>query len=70
MGNVKCRNCDRSADASAYCGSCAAAIMARALSPSFCGKRKKTGQTEAVRTPRPAAQPRLFRQLALLGVTL
>lgn len=40
------------------------------LSPSFGGKRKKTGQTEAVRTPRPAAQPRLFRQLALLSVTI
>ena len=61
MANAKCRNCDRSADGGAYCSSCAAAIIAKALNPFFGGKRKKTGQTEAVRTPKPAAQQRRVR---------
>ena len=33
MANPTCRNCDRSADAGAYCSSCPAAIMAKALNP-------------------------------------
>ena len=33
MANPTCRNCDRSADAGAYCSSCAAGIMANALNP-------------------------------------
>ena len=32
MANPTCRNCDRSADAGAYCSSCAAGIMAKAPS--------------------------------------
>ena len=60
MANPTCRNCDRSADAGAYCGSCAAAIMAKALNPFFGGKWKKLGRPDAVRTSRPSPQQRLF----------
>ena len=41
MANPTCRNRDRSADAGACCGSCAARIMASALNPHFRGWRKK-----------------------------
>ena len=37
MANAKCRSCDHAADADAYCGSCAAGLMAQALNPFFGG---------------------------------
>ena len=37
----KRKACDRAADAGAYCSSCAADIMAKALNPRFGGRRKK-----------------------------
>ena len=52
MANPTCRNCDRSADAGAYCSSCAASIMANALSSHFRGRHKKL----------PSEQPKLRRQ--------
>ena len=68
MANPSCRTCDRSADAGAYCSSCAAGIMASALNPHFRGRRKKLppGQGTLPRRPRPQAgntsgQQRLFR---------
>ena len=53
MSNATCRNCDRAADAGAYCSSCAAGIMASALNPHFRGRRKKlpTGQGVLPRRP-------------------
>ena len=56
MAAAKCRNCDHSADAGAYCDDCAAAIIAKALDPIFGRKRNKLGRPDAVRTPRPSAQ--------------
>ena len=41
MANPTCRNCDRSADAGAYCSTCAAGIMAKAFNPHFRGRSKK-----------------------------
>ena len=41
MANPTCRNCDRSADAGAYCRSCIAGIMASALNPHFRSRREK-----------------------------
>ena len=41
MANPTCRTCDRSADAGAYCSSCAAGIMATALNPHFRGRRQR-----------------------------
>ena len=41
MANPICRNCERSADAGAYCSSCAAGIMASALNPHFRDRRKR-----------------------------
>ena len=64
MATAKCRNCDRSADAGAYCSYCAAAIMGKALDPFFGRKRNKPGRPGAVRTPRLSAQQRQ-RQLRL-----
>ena len=61
MATAKCRNCDRSANAGAYCGYCAASIMAKALDPFFGGKRNKLGRPGEVRTPRPSAQQRQLR---------
>ena len=60
MANPTCRNCDRSADAGAYCSSCAAGIMAKALNPSFGGRRKKSRRPE-VRPPSASTQQRLFQ---------
>ena len=59
MANSKCRNCDRAADAGAYCSSCAADIMAKALSPFFGGKRRKGASMSCPSDA--SAQPRLFR---------
>ena len=61
MANAKCRNCDRAAYAGAYCSSCAAAIMAKALNPFFGGKWKKEAKPELTRTVGPPVPPNLFR---------
>ena len=45
MANAKCRRCRRAADAGAYCSSCAADIMAKALNPVVGGRRKVTVQS-------------------------
>ena len=68
MANPTCRNCDRGADAGAYCGSCAAGIMASALNPHFRGLRKKLPSEQPTLPQRPgptagntSGQQRLFR---------
>ena len=68
MANPTCRNCDRSADAGAYCSACAAGIMSSALNPHFRGRRKKlpSEQPTLPRRPGPtvadaSGQQRLFR---------
>lgn len=53
MENAKCRNCGRSADTGAYCSPCADAIMARALNPSFGGKRRRPGRRRQSERPGP-----------------
>ena len=55
MANAKCRTCDRAADAGAYCSSCAATIMAKALNPFVGPWRKKRLRPEP---PRPFAPSR------------
>ena len=63
MANVPCRN--RAADAGAYCSSCAAGIMASALNPHFCGRRKKLPPGQGVLPRRPATSfllQRIFGQ--------
>ena len=68
IANPTCRNCDRSADAGAYCSWCAAGIMANALNPHFRGRRKELhpGQGALPRRPGPtvggtSGQQLLFR---------
>ena len=51
MTTAKCRNCGHSADAGAYCSSCAAAIMTKALDPFVGRKRNKLGRPGAVSHP-------------------
>ena len=46
MANPKCRSCDHAADAGAYCSSCAADIMGKAIDPFFGGRRKKHARPE------------------------
>ena len=62
MSDRICWTCDRAADAGAgaYCNSCASAIMAKALNPSFGGRRKKSRRPE-VRPPSASTQQRLFQ---------
>ena len=52
MANAKCRSCDHADDAGAYCSSCAADIVAKALNPFSGGRRKKLPRRRA---PRPSA---------------
>ena len=52
MANAKCRTCDHVAAAGAYCGTCAADIMAKALNPFFGGRRKKLPPAEAAKALR------------------
>ena len=59
MSDRICRTCDRAADAGAYCSSCAADIMAKALNLRFGGRRKKSRRPE-VRPPSVSTQQRLF----------
>ena len=61
MRNAKCRNCDNDADAGAYCSSCAADIMAKALNPFFGGKWKKEAKPELSKPSKSSVQPSLFR---------
>ena len=61
MANAKCRTCERSVDAGAYCSSCAADIMAKALNPFFGGRRKKFPRLEPPRPSAPSDQHRLFQ---------
>ena len=61
MDNVKCRSRDHGADAVAYCGSCAADIMAKALNPSYGGRRKRLPRPEQPRPCTPSTQHRLFQ---------
>ena len=61
MRNTKCRNCDNGADTGAYCSSCAANIMAKALNPFFGGKWKKEARPELTRSSKSSVPPSLFR---------
>ena len=54
MANAKCRSCNRSAGAGAYCSSCAAAIMAKALDSFFGRRRKKSPRSEPPRPSTPS----------------
>ena len=67
MANKTCRHCDRDADSGAYCSSCAADIMAKALNAFHGGRRKKLpgqhGKPPSrlrATSPKPSAQPPLF----------
>ena len=59
MGERAGRNCGRTADAGAYCRSCADRIMARALLPHFHGRWKKVPRLG--RPAKSSAQPPLFK---------
>ena len=61
MANAKCRTCDHAA-AGAYCSSCAADIMSKALNPFFRVRRKKLPRPEPPRPSAPSTQHRLFPQ--------
>ena len=61
MANAECRFCDHGADAGAYCSSCAADIMAKALDPFFGGRRKKLPRPKPPRPSAPSTQHRLFQ---------
>ena len=61
MANAKCRSCDHAADAGAYCSSCAADIMAKALNPFYGGRRKKLPRPERPRPSASSTQHRLFQ---------
>ena len=58
MANPTCRSCDRPADTGAYCSSCAADIMAKALNPFHGGRRKRFPGQHGKLTPRPAQTSR------------
>ena len=63
MAKQTCRTCDRAADSGAYCRSCAADIMARALDPLYGGRRKKSlrpGKLPPGPLATPSSQHRLF----------
>ena len=60
MATAKCRSCDHAAAAVAYCSSCAAGIMAKALNPFFGGRRKKSRGPEVL-PPSASTQQRLFQ---------
>ncbi len=59
MANAKCRSCDHAAGA--YCSSCAADIMAKALNSFFGGWRKKLPRPEPPRPSAPFTQHRLLQ---------
>ena len=51
MANAKCRSCDHAADAGAYCSSCAADIMAKALNPFFGGRQLCIVSAVCIKSP-------------------
>ena len=55
MAKPTCSNCDRSADAGAYCSSWAAAPMASAPDPFHGGRRKKPPRRQENLPPGPSA---------------
>ena len=61
MANAKCRTCDRAADAGAYCSSCAADIMVKALNPFFGERWKKSPR------PRPPRSSYIHRTMHGVG---
>ena len=61
MANAKCGSCDHANNAGAYCSSCAAGTMAKALNPFFGGRRKKLPRPEPPRPYAPSTQHRLFQ---------
>ena len=61
MVSAKCRSCDSTADAGAYCNSCAAGIMAKALNPFIVSRRKKSHRPELPRTSASVSQRRPLR---------
>ena len=65
MANPRCRTCDRSADAGAYCNSCTTGIVAKAFNPFYGGRWKKLppGQRTVPRRPGPAAGSTSAQQL-------
>ena len=63
MANQTCRTCDRVADAGAYCSSCAADIMAKALNPFHGSRRKKLPERPGKLSPGPPATPSAQRRL-------
>ena len=60
MTNAKCRSCDHAADASAYCSSCAADIMAKAFNPFYGGRRKKLSPGKTQLAPQMTEASRSF----------
>ena len=61
MVSGRCRSCDSTADAGAYCSSCAAGIMAKALNPFIVSQRKKSHRPELPRTSASVSQWRPLR---------
>ena len=61
MVERQCRSYGRTADAGAYCLSCAGRIMPKALLPQFHGRWWKLGQPGAVSSSSPSPQQRLFQ---------
>ena len=79
MANPTCRNCDRSADAGAYCSSCAAGILSSALNPTSAADGRNfhqgNGHFHGDQYPRPATHPvntpvPVVPSLALRGVPI
>ena len=64
MANAICRTCDHAADAGAYCGSCAADLMAKALDPYFRGLHKKLPDRPGKLPPRQSATSASQRRLS------
>ena len=60
MANAKCRSCDHDA-VGAYCSSCAAHIMAKALNSFFVGRRKKFLWRESLGHFNPSTKHLLFQ---------
>ena len=71
MANPICRTCDPIADSGAYCGQCAAGIMAKALNPFYGGHRKKLpAEQEKLQTRPRAVSGRTSSQPPLFGPDL
>ena len=61
MTNPTSGFCERVADTGAYCSSCVADIMAKALNPFYGGRRKKHPRLERTQPSAPPPQPYLFQ---------